>query len=548
MNYIVKTLNYLKKNGLPSTVAKVCETRSFRKASEIYMRENSVTEEELRYQRENQPLRGAKFSVVVPLYNSDENYLRETIGSVMAQSYENWELILVDGSSLSYKTGENTAMEYVCADSRVKYRRLGANLGISGNTNHGAEASSGDYIIFLDHDDILMPDALYRTAAAVSETGADFIYTDEYSFSENAGNVISVTLKPDFGEYTLRGINYIGHMCAVRKSLFIKIGGLRSEFDGSQDYDLALRLGEKAEKILHIPYVLYGWRIHGGSVSSGIDAKSYCLESAKAAIMEHLGRKGVKAEISDITGAESAYRLRYACPDVTISLVVCFEGSEKQFVYYMNKVFESIGQKEVEIITLGGYNSFDGVLNIEYYDEYSFTEMANIGARASSGDVIMFLDHRIVPHEGFLEELVPYAAFPDVGCVGGQLINRFGIVEAMGYRLDRNDILTPWLRGSSKKGVGYLRGLKTAYNVSCLMGGFMMVRNKDFMSVGGFNERLGVISGGCDLCLRLIGRGNNIITPYAQGTLTDTIDEDFYDFYSENGYACDYEDRFLRMP
>ncbi len=548
MNYISKTLNYLKKNGLSNTVVKVFEARSYRRAAEIYMQENYVTEEELNFQRENQPLRGAKFSIVVPLYNSNESYLRQTIDSVVGQTYENWELILVDGSSLSYKTGENTAMEYVFADSRVKYRRLGANLGISGNTNQGVKAATGDYIVFLDHDDILLPDALYRAGLAALEWDADLIYSDEYNFSGNINNVINVTLKPDFGEYTLRGINFIGHMCAVKKELFLKVGELRDEYNGSQDYDLVLRLADNTDKIVHLPYVLYGWRIHEGSVASGIEAKSYCLDSAKAAIKDHLAKRDITADIFDIPGAESAYRLKYADPELSITLVVCFEGSERQYLSYMKKVFESIGEKEVEIITVGGYNSFDDVLNIDYDGEYRFTKMANIGVGASTGDLIMFLDYRIIPQNGFLEELAPYAAFSDVGCVGGQLINRFGRVKAMGYKLDENDILSPWLKGSSKNGVGYLRGLKIAYNVSCLMGGFMMVRSKNFISVGGFNERLGVIAGGCDLCLRLFNRGNNVVTPYAKGVLTSAIDEDFYDFYTENGSDRDFDDRFLRMP
>ncbi|MCD7778026.1 MAG: glycosyltransferase, partial [Clostridiales bacterium] len=452
MTGIKRLINYLKKNGIKNTAAKVFEYITYRKKAKLYSAENALSDAELKAQRERRFMRGVKFSVVVPMYNSNPDFLEELIRSVISQTYVNWELLLIDGSPLSYTLGEETAMKYLKEDSRVKYRRLGGNLGISGNTNHGVSTSSGEYIVFLDHDDLLRRDALYRAAEAIETTGADFLYSDELNFSETPENISAVTLKPDFSKYTLFGINYIGHMCVVKKDLFYKVGGLRSEYDGSQDYDLVLRLSEKAKKIYHLPYVLYYWRIHSQSVASGIEAKDYCLEKAKDAIKKHLESLEINAEISDIAGAESAYRLKLDYDKKQkMSLIICFDksicsdGSERHFEDYMSEIFNVTEKINVEIITVGGYNIFDRIYNINYPYEYSFTKMANIGARAARGELLMFIDGRVIPKEGCLSELASYCSLEDVGCAGGKLVDKRGFIYSLGSRLDPEKILEPYL-------------------------------------------------------------------------------------------------------
>ncbi|MCD8089641.1 MAG: glycosyltransferase [Clostridiales bacterium] len=547
MTGLKKLIGYFKKNGIKNTAAKVYEYRLYKKRAKLYMAKTALTEDELKFQRERWFIRGIKFSVVVPLYNSDPQYLAELIKSVISQTYGKWELILIDGSPLSYTLGEETAINYIKEDKRVKYRRLGGNLGISENTNIGVSAGSGEYIVFADHDDILSPDALYRAAKAIEETKADFLYSDEMNFSGSPENISAVTLKPDFSKYTLWGINYIGHMCVVKRELFDKVGRLRSEFDGSQDYDLVLRLSEKAEKICHIPYVLYYWRIHSGSVASGIEAKNYCLERAKEALKEHIEGLGVQAEISDIAGAESAYRIKTNCDKkAKISLIICFSGSERKFEKYMSGIFAALSENVVEIISVGGYNIYDEVKNTDFSQEYSFSKMADIGARKAKGDILMFLDCHISPKPGFLEEMAAFCSFEDVGCVGGKLVDGRGRVYALGFRLDLAEVLVPYLKGLPQNGLGYMRRLKIAGNVSCLYGGFMMVKRKDFISVGGFDEKMGALSCGADLCLRLLNRGNNVVSPYAAGVVSGKLDENLDEFYSLNRYAAEAEDKFLK--
>lgn len=545
---ILRAYGYFKKNGIRDTISKIRETMLYRKAGKIYMAENSADPAELSAQRKRRFVKSPRFSVVVPLYNSDPDFLSSAIESVIAQSYEKWELILIDGSSLSEKGAEETAEKYTDSDSRIRYRRLGSNLGISGNTDYGVSVSSGEYVAFLDHDDILMPDALFRAAIEIERTGADFLYSDEMSFSGDPSDISAVTLKPDFGEYTLRGINYIGHLCIVKRQLYDAVGGLRKGFEGSQDYDLALRLSEKAEKTVHLPYVLYGWRIHRDSVSMGIEAKSYCLESAKKAISEHIEKRGIKAEISDVPGAESAYRLVYESPeDVSVCIVVCFEGSERRYDKYINDILDLVCERRnVEVISVGGYDVTDEVKNIEYTGEYSFTAMANIGARNTDADCLMFLDSCVMPRGDFLGELLPYCLFDDVGCAGGVLLSKYGKTAACGYALDSYEILKPYLKGIGKGASGYMRGLKIAHNVSCMSGGFLMVRRRDFITVGGFDERLGTVSGGADLCLRLINRGGNVINPYARAVVLNSRDEDFSVFAEKYEDLTEQGDPYIR--
>lgn len=544
---IKKVKNYLNKNGIRKTLAKVYEYELYKAWGKKHLSEDEPSESELSRQRKRRFVRNTLFSVVTPLFNSDSEYLDRMIRSVVSQTYERWELLLIDGSPLSYTEGEETAMKYVKEDKRVKYRRLGANLGISGNTNHGVGASCGEYIVFLDHDDLLREDALFRAAEEIEISGADFLYSDEANFLGERKNITAVTVKPDFGEFTLLGINYIGHMCVVKRELFDAVGGLRREFDGSQDYDLVLRLCRRAERIAHLPYVLYYWRICESSVASGIEAKSYCLDKAKDAIKLHIEESNAKCEIFDIAGAESAYRVKFETDrEKKISVIVCFCGSERKYESYLNDILDVCLENNVEILSVGGYNIFDEVRNIEFDGEYSFAEMANIGARACTGDFVVFVDCHYLPEKGFLDEMCSICCFDDVGCVGGALYDRMNRVEALGYALDPELGLVPYLKGIPKEGSGFLRRLKIISNVSCLSGGFLAVKRRDFLMVGGFDERMGVISAGADLCLKLANRGNIVVTPYAKAKLCGRVNDDFEIFMEVNEADVSAGDRFIK--
>ena len=241
-------------------------------------------------QAQNQPA-GPLISIVVPLYNTPLDFLTELLDSVVNQTYRNWELCLVDAGQ-DEKVGRAVAAR-MAGEPRIRYQKLDKNEGIAGNTNAGFALAKGEYIALLDHDDILHPSALWYVARAVAEQGADFVYTDEVTFEGTVEHTTLYHLKPDFMLDNLRANNYICHLSVFKASLLQAAGGgERSEYNGSQDYDLYLRLTEQAQKIVHIPHVLYYWRASPTSVAGGIEAKLYCIEAAIKALYAHYAREG----------------------------------------------------------------------------------------------------------------------------------------------------------------------------------------------------------------------------------------------------------------
>lgn len=250
-------------------------------------------------------------SIVVPLYNTPQQFLVELLDSVQNQTYQNWELCLVDAGQ--DETVGQTVQARAAADPRIRYQKLEKNDGIAGNTNQGFALATGEFIALLDHDDILHPCALWYVAQAIAEQGADFVYTDEVTFEGDIDHRTVYHFKPDYMLDNLRSNNYICHLSVFSAKLLAAVGGdERAEFNGSQDYDLYLRLTEKAHKIVHIPHLLYYWRSSPTSVASNISAKTYCLEAAVKALYAHYERVGVPVDaVTMIPGTPGFYKTDY---------------------------------------------------------------------------------------------------------------------------------------------------------------------------------------------------------------------------------------------
>ena len=250
-------------------------------------------------------------SIVVPLYNTPHDFLVELLDSVQNQTYRNWELCMVDAGQ-DADVGA-LVQERARTDSRIRYRKLDSNEGIAGNTNQGFALATGDYIALLDHDDILHPCALWYVAEAIAKQGADFVYTDEVTFEGDIDHLTVYHFKPDYMLDNLRSNNYICHLSVFSAALLAKVGGNeRAEFNGSQDYDLYLRLTEQAEKIVHIPHLLYYWRSSPASVASNISAKTYCLEAAMKALRAHYDRMGVPVDaVTMVPNTPGFYKTDY---------------------------------------------------------------------------------------------------------------------------------------------------------------------------------------------------------------------------------------------
>lgn len=235
--------------------------------------------------------RNPKISIITPLFNTPEKYLRQMIESVIAQTYGNWELCIVDFSDDPDSPVGSIASDYAAQDPRIIFKRDDENRGISENTNTCISLATGEYIGILDHDDVLHPSALFEVMKAIEEQ-ADFIYTDEIKFEENILYPFAPAFKPDFGREELRVRNYICHFNVYKRSLLDKAGLYNPEYDGSQDHDIVLRLTEKAQKIVHIPKILYYWRVHSTSVAGNIGAKPYATDAGIRAVMAAYARDG----------------------------------------------------------------------------------------------------------------------------------------------------------------------------------------------------------------------------------------------------------------
>ncbi len=292
-----------------------------------------------------------RISIIVPLYNTKELFLSQLIESVLNQTYSDWELCLADASDIEKKKlnkkiiDEYIRKEKIAGKNRIKYKSLKENAGISVNSNAAFEISTGGYIVLLDHDDLLHPSALYEVVNAINSKNADFIYSDELSFVGTPDKVQSINLKTGFAPETLKSFNYICHLCAFERNLFVEAGGFRKEFDGSQDYDLFLRLTSKANNVVHIPKVLYYWRLFEGSVASGAAAKPYTIESGRMAVKNQIEGEGFKAEVNSREFNPTFYQYRYSGKNNVI---------EKKDIYIVTESDKALKRVEEDLQNSSG--------------------------------------------------------------------------------------------------------------------------------------------------------------------------------------------------
>ncbi len=486
-------------------------------------------------QRSTKFSKDIKFSILVPLYNTPERFLREMIESVIFQSYENWELCLADGSDDEHKNVEKICKEYCDKDSRIKYKKLTENLGISGNTNACIDMATGDYIALFDHDDFLHPSVLFEDMKAICEHNADYIYTDEATFQgTNIFNIITRHCKPDYAKDNLIANNYICHFSVFKADLLEKAGRFRSEYDGSQDHDLILRLTDKAEKVFHIRKILYYWRSHPASVAADINAKTYAIDAAKHAVETHLEGKGIKAKVESSKAFPTIFRIRYelkATPKVSIlipnkdhidDLKTCVESVLKKSTYpdYEIIIIENNSIMEETFAYYKELEKNDKITVVYYEGEFNYSKINNFGETFAKGDYILLLNNDTeVINDDWIEELMMYGQRDDVGVVGAKLyyeddtIQHAGIVIGLGS--DRAAGHTHY--GVDKENVGYMGRLFYAQDVSAVTGACMMVKKSLYEELGGLDEEFTVAFNDVDFCLKARDKGYlNIFTPYCE--------------------------------
>ena len=470
-----------------------------------------------------------KLSIIVPTFNTPVNYLKEMIESVLNQSYTNWELCIADGSIC--RDNIHRIIDSYSKESRIKVKYLEQNFGIAGNSNEALKLSTGSYIAFLDHDDIIPLNALAEVVETINKNpGADFIYSDEDKISENGKIRFGPHFKPDWSPDTFRSHNYICHLSIIKRELLDKVGYFRSGYDGSQDYDLYLRATENANNIVHIPKILYHWRSFKGSTSAVPEAKLYAYESAKKALKDHLKRIGAKATVADGFTIGS-YSIYYEFDrQQKVSIII----QNTDHVELLKNCIESIliNTKNVnyEIIIVECRSTSEQIFN--YYETlrnnksikviiwdkpFNYSKVNNCAAEQASGNVLLFLnnDTKVITND-WLESLLRHTLRQEIGAVGAKLIYHNKIQHA-GIIIGLGGIAENLHKHYPKRSSGYMRRLSIVQNVSAVTGACMMIRKDVFNEVGGFDEEFALAYNDVDLCMKLREKGYLIIfTPYAE--------------------------------
>ena len=478
---------------------------------------------------------GPKISIVVPLYNTPLNFLEELLDSVVNQTYRNWELCCVDAGQ-DIAVGQHVQAR-AKADPRIRYQKLTENEGIAGNTNHGFELATGDYIALLDHDDILHPCALWYTAQAIVEQGADFVYTDEATFEGKVENVVLYHFKPDFMLDNLRSNNYICHLTTFSKVLMEQAGGgERAEYNGSQDYDLFLRLTEKARKIAHIPHALYYWRSSPNSTASDISAKTYCIDAGIAALKAHYARCGVAVDdVTLIPGTPGYYKTDYTMAHpgrVSILIPTCDHIRDLETC--VESIYARTTYPDFEILLIENnskeeqtFRSYERMRK-EHPDTlkvvtwtgkgFNYSALNNFGAQYATGEYLLLLNNDTeVITPGWLEEMVMYAQQKRVGCVGAKLLYPDDTIQHAGVGFGIGGVAGHLHKYFPATSDGYMGRLNYVQDVYGDTAACLLIRKEIYDEVHGLDESYAVAFNDVDFCVRVREAGyTNVFTPFAQ--------------------------------
>lgn len=474
-------------------------------------------------------------SILVPLYNTREDMLREMIDSVEWQTYKNWQLCLADGSDDAHAYVREVVESY--GDDRIAYKKLEKNGGISANTNECLTLARGEYIGLFDHDDILHPEALFEYVKVINEKGADYLYCDETTFkSGNIDHMLTMHFKPDYAVDNLRANNYICHFSVFKRTLLEGTELFRSKFDGSQDHDMILRLTDKAKCIVHVPRLMYYWRCHSGSTASNISAKEYAIAAAKGAVADSLRTHGyTDFKITSTRAFETIFKIRYKiCGTPLISIVIPNKDHGDDLQRCVNSILEKSTYTNYEIViaennseekkTFELYEDLkklsDKITVVTYEGEFNYSKINNFAVNFTKGEYLLLLNNDTeVITVNWLEEMLMYAQREDVGAVGAKLyygdrtIQHAGVVIGLGAH--RTAGHTHYKQ--SRDNLGYMGRLCYTQDVTAVTGACLMVKRKCWDEVGGLDETFRISLNDVDFCLKLRKQGYlNVFTPFAE--------------------------------
>ena len=474
-----------------------------------------------------------KFSILVPLYNTPQNYLIDMIKSVQDQTYSNWELCLADGSTPDFDYVGDVCKKLADEDNRIKYKKLSENKGISENTNECIKMSTGDFIALFDHDDILHPAALFECMKQICDKDADYVYTDEVTFLENdITNLISFHYKPDYSMYNLLANNYICHFSVFSAKLIEKVGMFRSQYDGSQDHDIILRLTDAAKNVVHIPKILYFWRSHSNSVAMDINSKKYAITAGQNAVHDFLLSKGIDSKVTSSPAFPAIYKIDYDVnSDALVSIVIATKNRYKELSKCIKSIKDVSTYKNYEIIIVDNASTdadvkryYDNLKNdlqvkILHYDrQFNYSSICNYAVSVCKGEYVLLLDDdtKIIASD-WIEQLLMYAQKQDVGAVGAKMFYADDTIQHAGYilNLGKDGIAGHSHRNICSDNFGYMGKLFYAQSISAVSNACLMVKKSKFIDVDGFDEKLSVSYNDVDFCLKLKEKGyENIFNPF----------------------------------
>ena len=520
---------------------------------DTWLRIMRVSRQELFAQRKTKFSYAPKFSVVVPLYHTPAKFLKDLVRSMMYQSYANWELCLVNASPEDVHLTsllENWAMR----DKRIRVIRLEKNLGIAQNTNAGIEASTGEFIAFLDHDDFLEPDALFCYVDALNKDKTiDVFYSDEDKTDEYAAHYFYPHFKSDFNIDLLHANNYMCHFLAVRKSLVDTVGGLNEKFDGAQDYDFVLRLTEHTKKIYHCPRILYHWRCSNQSTAASQGNKMYAIHAGKAALNAHYKRIGWNARAQE-GAVDGWYQTKFTLKEEPlVSILIPNKDHTDDLDVCLNSFFERADYQNYEFIiiennsvlpeTFAYYEKIekehDNVKVVYWEAGFNYSAINNFGFKFAKGDYIMLLNNDVeLITPDIFQSMLGFCMRPEVGIVGAKLLYNDHTVQHAGVLVGAGGLEDHVFKGIHEDDPGYMGRAISSQDVSAVTAACLLVKRSVYEEVGGLEEEFQVAFNDVDFCLKVRKAGYLIVYD---------ADVKLFHYESKSRGMEDTTDRFIRF-
>lgn len=481
---------------------------------EEWYKNHKPTMEELQRQRDTEFEYEPLISILVPVYNTPEEFLKQMIQSVRKQTYDNWELCIANANPANETVAEILRISST-KDERIKVKDVPENEGIAQNTNAALAIATGDYIGLLDHDDLLTPDALYEVVKTINENDRpQVLYSDEDKITMDLSEHFQPHMKPDYNKDLLRSNNYITHFFVADRMLVEEVGGEDGEYNGAQDYDLILKCTERAKGIAHIPRILYHWRVHKASTADNPASKMYAFDAGKRAIEDHLKRCG---EIGKVSHEKDLgfYRVKYqvqGSPLISIiipnkdqveSLDKCLRSIEKSS--YKNYEIIIVENNSTEDETFAYYKKIesDKIRIVYWSDEFNYSAINNFGVKHARGDYLLLLNNDVeVITTDWLEELTANCQRKDVGIVGARLYYPDDTIQHAGIVIGIGGVAGALFVGMPRMFTGYLHKASIQQNLSAVTAACMMVKRSVYEELGGLEEELKVAFNDVDFCLR----------------------------------------------